>query len=679
MATRRKKRSIEIDDLYRIAITAHPRVSPDGKQLVFVHKTVGDKQDHVTNLWMVSTRAGASSAKAFTSGGRDSRPEWSPDGSQLAFVRSGEHGGQVALMSVDGGEARTLTDFPEGDVGALQWCPGGERLLVTFRARAEEWTSAAVTERKSNGRNDPPRVIDDPSYRLDGDGYFNAQRFALYEVSVDTGEHRLVYDKDRTGHFSFDVSPDGKRVALTTNRHKHAFAKEWTTEVALLDLATRKLSVLPGQLPGAKMTVRWSPDGKRLAWAGLHDEDGTRGTCNYEVWVADARRGRAKNIMAGNDRCLVAPTLGDSAEVEFAANLRWTPDSKRLVMQIGWQGAQQIHSIAATGGELRQHTSGKACHYLGNLSDDGKQLSMVVESATRPGEVAIGNLPRAAGTLRARTLTDVNGELFAQLQVCTPTSKWVRSADGSRVQVWTLLPPGSSSTTKRATVVEVHGGPQAQYGYTFFHEFQVLAAQGYAVVYGNPRGSKGYGEVFCRGIHHAWGTKDWEDMQAIIADMREQSFCDTKRMGFTGGSFGGYMTLWAIGHTNEFAAAIADRCVANMVSMWGASDIYIWPGSYLPGNTWNDTGALWEMSPLKHLGNARTPTLLIHSEGDLRCNVAESEQAYSALVMQGVPARFVRYPRNTSHGMSRSGPPDMRAHRLAQNLEWWTRWLRKKR
>lgn len=138
------------------------------------------------------------------------------------------------------------------------------------------------------------------------------------------------------------------------------------------------------------------------------------------------------------------------------------------------------------------------------------------------------------------------------------------------------------------------------------------------------------------------------------------------------------MTLWAIGHTNEFRASIADRCVSNMVSMWGASDVYIWPNTYFPGNTWSDTRALWDMSPLKHLGKCKTPTLLIHSEGDLRCNVAESEQVHAALSIRGVPVRFVRYPRNTSHGMSRNGPPDMRAHRLGQILDWWKRWMAKR-
>jgi dipeptidyl aminopeptidase/acylaminoacyl peptidase len=196
------------------------------------------------------------------------------------------------------------------------------------------------------------------------------------------------------------------------------------------------------------------------------------------------------------------------------------------------------------------------------------------------------------------------------------------------------------------------------------------------VVFSNPRGSKGYGQDFCDGNSHSWGGQDWADVEAVAKDMSKQPFCDIKRMGISGGSFGGYMTLWAIGHTNMFRAAVSDRCVSNMVSMWGSSDVYIWPDSEFPGNTWNDTKALWDMSPLKYLGNARTPTLIIHSEGDLRCNVAESEQAYSALATRGIPTRFVRYPRATSHGMSRAGPPDMRIHRMQQYLDWWKRWMR---
>jgi acylaminoacyl-peptidase len=211
----------------------------------------------------------------------------------------------------------------------------------------------------------------------------------------------------------------------------------------------------------------------------------------------------------------------------------------------------------------------------------------------------------------------------------------------------------------------------------FFHEFQVLAAAGYAVFYSNPRGSKGYGRDHCAAIRGSWGAADWTDIQAVAGFMKSQPHADNRRMGVMGGSYGGYMTNWVIGHTNDFKAAITDRCVANLVSMQGSSDYLEPPGSYWPGNAWDSPEVLWEQSPLKYFGNVKTPTLIIHSEGDLRCNIEQAEQVFAALKLRNVATKLIRYPRSTSHGMSRCGPPDMRVHRLHQILSWWKKYLGK--
>jgi dipeptidyl aminopeptidase/acylaminoacyl peptidase len=224
-------------------------------------------------------------------------------------------------------------------------------------------------------------------------------------------------------------------------------------------------------------------------------------------------------------------------------------------------------------------------------------------------------------------------------------------------------------------VLLVHGGPHALYGTSFFHEFQVLAAAGYVVVFSNPRGSKGYGEDHCAAIQGRWGEADWADVQAVAGFMEQHPDIDPRRIGIAGGSYGGYMTNWAITHSDRFAAAITDRCVSNLISMAGSSDYPLVPGEYWPGNPWDDSHEIWRQSPIRSIRNASTPTLVIHSEGDLRCNVEQGEQVYAALKMLGVPTRFVRYPGETSHGMSRCGPPDLRIHRLGEILAWWKKHL----
>lgn len=674
-----RRRLITVEDLRALRVVSAPALSPDGGQVVFLVKELGEKNADRTRLWVADAAGGA--ARPLTSGERDGRAAWSHDGRTLAFVRSREKGRpQVALLPAGGGEAVDLTCLPEGAISALRWSPAGDALYISFRATAPEWTAAAIELRKSRGESDPPRVIDEPWYRLDGDGYFNAQRFVLMRVDLADGATRTLWDRDTLGSFSFDISPDGRTVALATTRDPKAFARDWTNELLLLDAGSGRVRTLPGLPPGPKPSPLFSPDGRRIAWAGVIDADGSRTSDNFELFVSDARTGGARSLTRSTDQCLIAPTLGDCAEVDFAPHFAWHPDGKRLWVQIGWHGETHLATVAAGGGPPCLHTRGRCQVRLGTLSRDGRRIAVTVESATRPPEVHLAELPRLVGRapqalLRLRAASDANGALFAQIRLAAPRATWVRSDDGTRVHTFTLLPPGASAARRRPTILEIHGGPQAQYGYSFFHEFQVLAAAGHAVVYSNPRGSKGYGRAVCAGIHRAWGTKDWEDVRAVSGWAAGQPFCNPRRLGVMGGSFGGYMTLWAVGHSRAYRAAIADRCVSNLVSMWGSSDVSVWPDTSFPGNAWDDTRALWDMSPLQFMGRVRTPVLLIHSEGDLRCNVAESEQVHSALAIRGVPVRFVRYPRSTSHGMSRNGPADLRIHRLEQILGWWRRWM----
>jgi dipeptidyl aminopeptidase/acylaminoacyl peptidase len=209
----------------------------------------------------------------------------------------------------------------------------------------------------------------------------------------------------------------------------------------------------------------------------------------------------------------------------------------------------------------------------------------------------------------------------------------------------------------------------------FFHELQVMAAAGYSIWYPNPRGSKGYGRAHCAAIRGAWGTKDWTDVRSVADAMQRDARTDPSRTGIMGGSYGGYMTNWAVAHAHRFRAAITDRCVSNLVSHAGNSDYPEIPGEYWRGMPWQRPEELWRASPIAHMKGVRTPMLIIHSAGDLRCNIEQGEQVHAALVTQDVPCRFVRYPAEASHGLSRMGPPDLRLHRLHEYLNWWRHWL----
>ncbi|GAB4142754.1 MAG: S9 family peptidase [Planctomycetaceae bacterium] len=670
-----KPQLMRADDLKKFQLVSDPQISPDGNQMVFCKKHLGEKNKYLTNLWMTETERG-SVPRQFTSAGKDSFPRWSPDGQTIAFLSGREQQQQIFTLSANGGEAVKLTSFPEGSIRSFRWSPDGTMLAVQFRETEPDWTEAAKKEREETGASIPARVIDDAFYRLDGDGYFNAQRHQLFVVDLASGEHRPIYTKDRIGWSDFDWSPNSRELVVTTITVKEPFLKFWKWDIVRVDIKTRKVKKLANLPEGVKSAVAWSPDGKKIAYSGRIGREHW-GVYNTHLFVCNADGSNVKNLTEHTDYCLSAITLSDTAEAAFDETIRWTPDGKHVVMNFGWQGSTHIASIPANGGDVRFHTSGRQSVQLGNLSADGSRCALVVGDQTHLPEIACGEWADSAKSqsLKVRKLTAFNTPLLKQRELSVPEPHWIQSEDGNRVQVWVMKPPGFKTKRKYPAILTIHGGPHCQYGESFFHEFQVFAAAGYVVVFSNPRGSKGYGEEHCVAIKGDWGNADWKDIQAVTRFMQEQPFIDNKRMGVCGGSYGGYMTNWAIGHTDVFAAAVTDRCVSNLVSMVGSSDLPLVPGEYWRGNSWDDTDVIWEQSPLKHFGNVKTPTLVVHSEGDLRCNIEQGEQVFAALKLRGIPTRFVRYPSTTSHGMSRKGPVDLRMHRLEQYLEWWEKYL----
>lgn len=668
----RRTNLISPDDLLKFQWLSDPQISPDGEQVLFTRKVVGEKNAYETAVWIADTD-GRGDPRAFTHGPRDSHARWSFDGRRVALVRATERTQpQIHLMPATGGEAKPLTRFGEGSIASFRWAPDGRSLAVMWRAVDPEWSESAKKEREANGLSSPPRVIDDPWYRLDGDGYFNAQRYALYLVDSSTGEAKLIFDRDTLGQFSYDFSPDSRHIIVSANTDKRALFKHWQWDLLRIDLRSGKIAKVPDLPIGAKTGVVWSPDGRHVAYAGREGVDGSYGTENLEVWICDPFKGGGRSLTAKSDYCTMAATLSDSGEAAFAPQLLWSRDSRRVYFRLGWQGEAHVASVERRGGGVKFHTAGGFEHFFGSLSADGSRFALIRSDALNLPEVHVASM---RPSMSFKPVTSLNTALLSSFTLSAPTMKWLPTADGTKVQTWTIRPPHLPKSRKTPGLLLVHGGPHAQYGVTFFHEFQCLAAAGYTVVFSNPRGSKGYGRDHCAAIRGAWGTADWVDIQAVTEFMQNHPAIDTKRLGIAGGSYGGYMTNWAIGHTKAFAAAITDRCVSNLISMCGSSDYPEIPDHYWPGAPWDRPEAMWESSPIKHFKGVKTPTLIIHSEGDLRCNVEQAEQVHAALCVQKVPCRFVRYPASTSHGLSRNGPADLRLHRLRENLAWWKRWL----
>ncbi len=668
------KRPLRAEDLLRFVFVGDPQISPDGIHILFAHKTITAKNKYLTHLFTVDL---SSNTKQWTQGENScTQGRWSPDGESIAFVSGREDpADQIYLLPASGGEARKLSNLPEGSVGEIRWSPSGTHIAFTFRELHCSLTSAAKKEREEKGLSKPPLEIDDIWYRLDGDGYFGMQRHKLYLLEVATGEHTVIRQESPIGSYSFDWSPSGTELAVAHTASKRPMAEPPNDQIWRVDL-TGQAWKIEGLPKGEKGSVRWSPDGANLAYAGDVDEKDPWGTRNTKIYVVPADGGEVRCLTQNTDYCMAAATLSDSKEAAYSAAVEWSADSQHIFTQVGWHGETNVGRVGLDG-SFKLMTEGRHYIGLGSVCRSGRRVAVIYGDPTHLPEVGVLHLGSDDDQDRD-ILTSLNAAFHDEVIAVEPEEIWLDSTDKARVHGWVMKPTNYHAPKRYASVLQVHGGPHAQYGWVYFHEMQLLAAEGYVVVYTNPRGSKGYGEAHCRAIQGDWGNKDWDDVQVVLRWMQHQSFIHPGQLGIMGGSYGGFMTNWAIGHTHDFKAAITDRCVSNMVSMAGNSDFPFNKDGYFKGVAWGsleEIRELWRQSPLAYFEDVKTPTLIIHSEGDLRCNIEQSEQVFTALQQQGVESRFVRYPSNTSHGMSRSGPPDLRLHRLREITNWWKKHL----
>lgn len=656
------KRALVADDLLKIVTITDPQASPDGKRIAFTKSTVNDKFKVIGHVCSVDVAT--REVTQWTQGAKGcGAGRWSPCGKFLAFVSGrDESGAQIHLISTSGGEAKPLTKLAEGSVGEIKWSRCGTMIAFTYRPTDPERTKKAEEERKENGRSTPPWVVENLWYRLDGDGFFGAQRYGVYVVEVATGDHQMVCGDDVLGDYSFDWLADSSGLIIGHGVEERPFQDPRNDQFFIVTLDGTKKRI-ESQPKGSKGAVAVSPDGTKFAYlAEVCDEDPYK-VLNSRVWVSDFA-GPAKCLTPNDDYDCAAMNLTDTG-AGAQPGLFWHGET--LYVSVATQGEQQIGVVDSKSGGLKIVSSGT--HLLGVGAPGGDTIPAILASWDKPNEIAVWN-----GN-KAEPLTNFNEEWLAEIDLVEPKSHRVESDPGVKVQAWVM---SKQPTSPQPTVIEVHGGPHTQYALGFFIEFQLLCAQGYTVVFSNPRGSKGYGEEFADCIRDQWGEKDWTDVKAVSDWAKAQSFCDPKNLAIMGGSYGGFMTNWAISHSKDYKVAISDRCVFNWLSMCGNSDYPSWSDAYFTGQFWGErskTDNLWKQSPCAYFDDVSTPTLVIHSEGDLRCNVEQAEQLFSVLQIKGVPSKFVRYPLSTSHGLSRNGPPDLRIHRLHQIVDWLGKYL----
>ncbi|MCI0440816.1 MAG: S9 family peptidase [Chloroflexi bacterium] len=665
------KRLITAEDLLKLKFIGGPQISPDGERAAFTVKAVETQKNHyVTHLWMADIGTGR--VRQFTHGEvTDGAPQWSPDGGCIAFVRTKDKQSQIWIIPADGGEAWQLTKLDEGGIGAPQWSPDGRRIALTFRPTHPDWTEKAGKEREEKGLSNPPRIITRLFYRMDGEGFLDTRQH-LWTCDAETGEAKqLTSGEYDSGNPAW--SPDGKRLAFTSNRSADPEMRPYEIDIWLMPSEGGELRRVPTPI-GSKRSLVWSPDGKRIAYVGYAVGEDPWGIHNDRLWVVGVENGDARCLTESLDRAVGNVTLGDARVMFGGSPPAWSKDGERLFFQVSDKGSAHLYTVSPSDARPIALTKG-AIDVLG-FSVDAKAAAFIllIDQPSQPPEVFSGSLDAEGFALRP--LTMLNAPILDGLTLSEPEEVWFSSSDGTEIQGWVMKPPDFEAGRKYPFLLSIHGGPHAQYGNVFFHEFQMLAARGYVVMYANPRGSFGREEEFAACIRGDWGNLDYDDVMAAADFAETLPYVDTERMAVMGGSYGGYMTNWIVGHTGRFRCAITDRSVSNLHADFGTVD---WPehvDGYWPGDAWDRPESMWEMSPLKYAASISTPLLILHSEGDLRCPIHHAEQLYVALKLLKREVAFIRYPQETNHSMSRTGPPDLRLDRLGRMTEWLDKHLK---
>ena len=684
------RRPITETDLFKFVWAADPEISPNGSQVAFVRVNANeDKDRYETQIYVVPSDASAP-PRPLTSGRNDRSPRWSPSGREIAFVRTPEpvdgksKPSQIYLISMDGGEARALTDAPKG-AGVPVWSPDGR--MIAFNSTPD--TATADSAKKAPPDSTPKRHVSDvrvitrAQYRWNGGGYTDPTAHShIWTVPASIGATGALPTFKQITFGNFDEgepvwSPDGSRLYFTSNRRLEPYYDETGAELYSIPASGGAMVKVTG-IDGFIGTIAPSPDGKRIAFTGNQNAKPLRFYNEGDLFVVDATPGsQPRNLTAGYDYDVEGGLTADQhpPRADAGGGIVWSRDGRSVVVVTTENGRANLKRFSTTDGKIDSVTTGDHDVEAYSASGDGSKIVTLVSTPTNIGDLYVvdASTPRPG----ARQITHMNDGLFSTLDLSAPEEFWYKSFDGRSIQGWILKPPHFDASRKYPLILEIHGGPNAAYGYTFTHEFDWMAAKGYVVLYTNPRGSTSYGQDFANIIQFHYPGDDYKDLMAGVDEVLKRGYVDSTRMGVTGGSGGGVLTNWTVTQTHRFAAAASQRSIADWSGFWYTADFTLFNPTWFRAAPWEDPKGFAQVSPITYIANVTTPLMLIEGEADMRTPPADGgEQMFRALKYLHKPTVMVRFPDET-HELSRSGKPWHRVERLRHIVGWFDRYLQK--